>query len=131
MNAHPHGDENNHFVIVHNGIIENYMDLKKDLLKKGHVFKSETDSEVVAHLAEELDDGVELVFLDELAADLLVRRRGAEEHSVRYDHRRPAAEILRLCLGADQCAAGGDTDGRGGAAGQFRFPDQPADQALP
>lgn len=33
------------------------MDLKKDLLKKGHVFKSETDSEVVAHLAEELDDG--------------------------------------------------------------------------
>lgn len=57
VNAHPHGDENNHFVIVHNGIIENYMDLKKDLLKKGHVFKSETDSEVVAHLAEELDDG--------------------------------------------------------------------------
>ena len=56
VNAHPHGDENNHFVIVHNGIIENYMDLKKDLLKKGHVFKSETDSEVVAHLAEELDD---------------------------------------------------------------------------
>lgn len=34
VNAHPHGDENNHFVIVHNGIIENYMDLKKDLLKK-------------------------------------------------------------------------------------------------
>ena len=33
VNAHPHGDENNHFVIVHNGIIENYMDLKKDLLK--------------------------------------------------------------------------------------------------
>ena len=58
VNAHPHGDENNHFVIVHNGIIENYMDLKKDLLKKSHVFKSETDSEVVAHLAEELDDGV-------------------------------------------------------------------------
>lgn len=57
VNSHPHGDCHNHFVIVHNGIIENYMELKKQLLAKGHVFKSETDSEVVAHLAEELDDG--------------------------------------------------------------------------
>ena len=45
------------FAIVHNGIIENYMTLKKELIEKGHVFKSETDTEVVAHLAEELDDG--------------------------------------------------------------------------
>lgn len=57
QNAHPHGDCHNHFVIVHNGIIENYMGLKKDLISKGHVFKSETDSEVIAHLLEELDDG--------------------------------------------------------------------------
>ena len=57
VNSHPHGDCHNHFVIVHNGIIENYMELKKQLIEKGHVFKSETDSEVVAHLAEELDDG--------------------------------------------------------------------------
>lgn len=56
-NSHPHGDSKNKFVIVHNGIIENYLDLKKDLLEKGHGFKSETDSEVVAHLAEEFDDG--------------------------------------------------------------------------
>ena len=56
-NAHPHGDCHNHFVIVHNGIIENYMALKKELIAKGHVFKSDTDTEVVAHLAEELDDG--------------------------------------------------------------------------
>ena len=56
-NAHPHGDSQNHFVIVHNGIIENYMELKKELLSKGHTFKSETDSEVIPHLAEELDDG--------------------------------------------------------------------------
>lgn len=56
-NAHPHGSCNNHFVIVHNGIIENYMTLKQALIKKGHQFKSETDSEVVAHLAEDLDDG--------------------------------------------------------------------------
>lgn len=57
INSHPHGDCHNHFVIVHNGIIENYMELKKKLIEKGHVFKSETDSEVAAHLAEELDDG--------------------------------------------------------------------------
>ena len=39
VNAHPHGDCHNHFVIVHNGIIENYMTLKKELIEKGHVFK--------------------------------------------------------------------------------------------
>lgn len=42
-NAHPHGDCRNHFVIVHNGIIENYMQLKQDLIAKGHTFKSDTD----------------------------------------------------------------------------------------
>lgn len=57
VNSHPHGDCHNHFVVVHNGIIENYMELKKQLIARGHIFKSETDSEVVAHLAEELDDG--------------------------------------------------------------------------
>ena len=56
-NAHPHGDCHNHFVVVHNGIIENYLILKKELTEKGHVFKSETDTEIVAHLLEELDDG--------------------------------------------------------------------------
>ena len=57
VNAHPHGDCHNHFVIVHNGIIENYMTLKKDLMAKGHVFKSETDTEIVAHVLEDVDDG--------------------------------------------------------------------------
>ncbi len=56
-NAHPHGDCDNHFVIVHNGIIENYMEIKERLLAKGHKFSSETDSEVIAHLMEELDTG--------------------------------------------------------------------------
>ncbi len=57
QNAHPHGDCESHFVIVHNGIIENYMEIKEMLLSKGHVFRSETDSEVIAHLMEELDTG--------------------------------------------------------------------------
>ncbi len=56
-NAHPHGDCRNHFVVVHNGIIENYMQLRQELIVKGHVFQSDTDTEVAAHLAEELDDG--------------------------------------------------------------------------
>ena len=50
VNAHPHTDDSGEFAVVHNGIIENYMPLKLDLLKKGHQFKSETDTEVVAHL---------------------------------------------------------------------------------
>ena len=57
QNAHPHTDCHGNFVIVHNGIIENYMSLKEDLLAKGHNFTSETDTEVVAHLIEELYKG--------------------------------------------------------------------------
>ncbi len=53
INAHPHLDCTGKIAIVHNGIIENYEELKKDLLAKGHRFKSETDSEVIAHLIEE------------------------------------------------------------------------------
>ncbi|MCD6547696.1 MAG: glutamine--fructose-6-phosphate transaminase (isomerizing) [Nanoarchaeota archaeon] len=52
-NAHPHTDCKNEIAIVHNGIIENFKELKEELIKKGHVFKSETDSEVIAHLIEE------------------------------------------------------------------------------
>ncbi len=52
-NAHPHTDCNGKIAIVHNGIIENYQELKKHLLEKGHKFKSETDTEVIVHLIEE------------------------------------------------------------------------------
>ncbi len=54
-NSHPHGDCEGNIFLVHNGIIENYQDLKRDLSKKGHKFKSETDSEVIAHLIEEFN----------------------------------------------------------------------------
>lgn len=52
-NAHPHTDCNKRVAIVHNGIIENYELLKRELVSRGHEFKSKTDSEVVAHLIEE------------------------------------------------------------------------------
>ncbi|OGR89275.1 MAG: glutamine--fructose-6-phosphate aminotransferase [Elusimicrobia bacterium RIFCSPHIGHO2_02_FULL_57_9] len=52
-NAHPHSDCSGSLVVIHNGIIENYLDIKHALTKSGHVFQSETDTEVVAHLIEE------------------------------------------------------------------------------
>ncbi|MFB5599812.1 MAG: glutamine--fructose-6-phosphate transaminase (isomerizing) [Nitrososphaeraceae archaeon] len=52
INAHPHTDCKNNIVVVHNGIIDNYKQLKIELQKKGHRFRSETDSEVIAHLIE-------------------------------------------------------------------------------
>ena len=52
-NAHPHTDEQGRVAVVHNGIIENYLELKQELLARGHQFRSETDTEVLAHLIEE------------------------------------------------------------------------------
>lgn len=56
-NAHPHSDCKRKIWIVHNGIIENYKELKDYLMKRGHSFKSETDTEVLAHLIEEFFKG--------------------------------------------------------------------------
>jgi len=56
-NAHPHSDCTGNLVVIHNGIIENYHSLREELKAKGHVFSSETDTEVLAHLIEDyLDD---------------------------------------------------------------------------
>src|SRR5688500_14804972 len=52
-NAHPHRDCTGNVVVIHNGIIENFLPLKQRLKSQGHEFKSETDTEVVAHLIEE------------------------------------------------------------------------------
>ena len=54
INAHPHASQQGLFTIVHNGVIENFRNLKNNLLAKGYVFKSETDTEVIANLFEEL-----------------------------------------------------------------------------
>src|SRR5215213_11161997 len=51
-NAHPHRDCTGRIVVVHNGIIENYLDLKGQLQREGHTFVTETDTEIVAHLVE-------------------------------------------------------------------------------
>src|SRR3989440_7842917 len=56
-NAHPHRDCTGQIVVVHNGIIENYLELKEQLQRKGHKFATETDTEIVAHLVEKHSQG--------------------------------------------------------------------------
>ena len=53
-NAHPHRDCTGRIVVVHNGIVENYLDLKRELIAQGHKFVTETDTEIIAHLIEQV-----------------------------------------------------------------------------
>ena len=59
-NAHPHRDCTGEIVVVHNGIIENYLELKKQLIEEGHKFVTETDTEIIAHLIEKFSKGISL-----------------------------------------------------------------------
>ena len=72
-NAHPHASCDGSVVIVHNGIIENFEDLKKGLIKRGHRFTSETDSEVIAHFFE---DGLKKKPMKALLVDFLGAIKG-------------------------------------------------------
>ncbi len=61
LNAHPHTDTSGDVVVIHNGIVENYRDLKAELVARGHMYRSETDTEVIPHLiAEGIDSGMDL-----------------------------------------------------------------------
>ena len=72
-NAHPHTDCHDTVAVIHNGIIENFMQLRQELEAKGHHFKSRTDTEIVAHLVEEnLKSGKKFVEAVRLAAKRLV-----------------------------------------------------------
>ncbi len=67
VNAHPHKSMNGHFVIIHNGIIENYARLKKRLENRGYIFESETDTEVLVNLIEHI------YLIGQVSAEVAVR----------------------------------------------------------
>ena len=74
-NAHPHSDCRGDVVVVHNGIVENYQELKRELAGSGHVFESQTDSECIPHL---IEDGIEKgLTLEEAVTDAAQQIRGA------------------------------------------------------
>ncbi len=88
LNSHPHADCAGDFVVVHNGIIENYLALKEELIEKGHTFRSETDTEVLPHLLEEVYDG------DFEAAVREVLRRIEGYYSIVVMSRRDPGKLL-------------------------------------
>lgn len=76
INAHPHTGEHGRIVLIHNGIIENYAVIKSALIKLGHTFKSETDTEVLAHLIEEVQQRDNLP-VEEAVRQALTKAHGA------------------------------------------------------
>jgi glucosamine--fructose-6-phosphate aminotransferase (isomerizing) len=85
-NAHPHRDCTGRIVVVHNGIVENYLELKRELQAEGHIFVTETDTEVIAHLVEEeitsAADSGKTMPLDEAVRRAVRRLTGAFAISV-------------------------------------------------
>jgi len=110
-NAHPHADNSGRLAVVHNGIIENYQPLRDELKAKGHVFKSETDTEVLAHLiAEELKAGGALI---EALARALRRVEGSfavglvsiDEPGVIYGARHSSPLVMGIGVGENFIAS--------------------------
>jgi len=101
-NAHPHTDGSGDLVVVHNGIIENYLPIKERLQAEGHVFKSETDTEVIAHLIERhLKDTPKL---DEAVRRALRELRGS--YAVVVLHRQMPDRLVAAKLGAGSVVVG-------------------------
>ncbi len=91
-NSHPHTDSAVKFAVVHNGIIENFLPIKEELLAKGYVFTSETDTEVIAHLLADLYDG-DIVSTVRKAVK---RMRGAYALGIMTEHEPDKLVAVRL-----------------------------------
>ncbi len=76
VNAHPHYSESKNLAIIHNGIIENYAPLKEEMKSRGHVFLSDTDTEVLIHLIEDIQEN-EKIDLEEAVREALQEVHGA------------------------------------------------------
>ncbi|MBU3664940.1 MAG: glutamine--fructose-6-phosphate transaminase (isomerizing) [Chthoniobacterales bacterium] len=96
-NAHPHADQSGNIVLVHNGVIENYQTLREELEREGHTFKSQTDTEVLAHLI-----GKHAAELGDASAENLVEavRRALREVQGTYGIAVMHKEVPDLLLGA-------------------------------
>ncbi|MCR9141108.1 MAG: glutamine--fructose-6-phosphate transaminase (isomerizing) [bacterium] len=82
-NAHPHVDEKKRIAVVHNGIIENHYELRHELMREGHVFHSETDTEVIPHLVEQaLRDGKSI---EDAVFDTIKRLTGRYSFALLHD----------------------------------------------
>ncbi|MEM0489545.1 MAG: glutamine--fructose-6-phosphate aminotransferase, partial [Candidatus Bathyarchaeia archaeon] len=77
VNAHPHIDCTGQIAVVHNGIIENFSELKAELESKGHVFRSKTDTEVIAHLIEEIIKNKPSTSLEEAVLESVRKLEGS------------------------------------------------------
>ena len=108
QNAHPHADCSGQVAVVHNGIVENYQTLRRELVATGHVFKSQTDSECIPHIIEDcLAHGLRL---EEAVVNVAQRIRGANA-VVAFSTRDPG-KIVGLRLGnAGGIVAGQNDDG--------------------
>src|SRR5690606_33570079 len=97
VNSHPHHSNSGNLVIIHNGIIENYDSLKKELIKRGYVFKSDTDTEVLVNLIEDvmISEGIKLGKAVQIALNQVV---GAYAIAV-FDKNKPN-EIVVAKLGS-------------------------------
>jgi len=97
VNSHPHYSNSGDLVIIHNGIIENYSSIKKELIKRGYVFHSDTDTEVLVNLIEEIKkkEGVKLGKAVQIALNQVV---GAYAIAV-FDQKKPN-EIVVAKLGS-------------------------------
>jgi glucosamine--fructose-6-phosphate aminotransferase (isomerizing) len=111
-NAHPHLDCRQNVAVIHNGIIENYAGLRDRLLADGHAFRSETDSEVIAHLIEEQDEGDIVVAVRKILTQL----QGAYALGViasgspdRLVFARSGASPLVVGIGKDEMFVASDT----------------------
>ncbi|GIO09875.1 glutamine--fructose-6-phosphate aminotransferase [Brevibacillus reuszeri] len=91
-NSHPHTDAKSSFAVVHNGIIENFLPLKEELLAKGYTFTSETDTEVIAHLLADMYDG-DIV---STARRAVQRMRGAYALGIMTEHEPDKLVAIRL-----------------------------------
>ena len=90
LNAHPHMDEHGEIAIIHNGIIENYAELQRELAGKGHTLSSDVDTEVIAAALDGIDAGAE-----RLRAEQLVERKLRREVLADGDD----AKVMRRLVG--------------------------------